>query len=195
MLLIGQPKSGSTALMKTIAEIAKIQPINGRNWTAQDVECEGYKETQKYHHTTVKRSKEFLINHAANRKSIYKEHILPIEHHINILKKIEDNFVCLLRDPEEILDCYRRIDSVLNIKFNFKKLYKEIELYYNIYNNLNIQNMLIVTYKDIVLNFKETIKPILNHYGIAIPDDIDKWDLLKVNYTGVGLKRLKDASK
>jgi hypothetical protein len=192
MLLIGQPKSGSTALLYTIAEIAGLQPINGKNWTKQDVECEGWTETQKYHHTTVKRSKDYIEAHARNRRTLYKEHILPTPEHIEILRGIKDPFVVLLREPEEVFDCYDRINKVLDVGFDFPKLYDEIVDFYDKYLMLQIRKMLIVTYKSIVMNFHNTMEQVLEHYGLDVPVDLHRKKLLKKNYTGVGLRRLND---
>jgi hypothetical protein len=193
MLLIGQPKSASTSLMQTIAKMANVTPKNGQNKKNGDVKCKGFEEIQKYHGTTVQRSKQFLEAHIMNRTWLYKEHILPTNRHLKILNEINENIVVLLREPKGILNSYKRVFSVLpevNNKINWNNLYKEIEHFYNTYRNLKNEKYLIVYFKDIVLNFHEEIKKIFKHYKLELPKNYKKFQLAKRNYTGHGIKEL-----
>lgn len=191
MLLIGQPKSASTSLMRTIAEILNINYKNGQNKRQNDVKCEGFEETQKYHGTTVKRSEDYINNYINNKTIIYKEHILPTKKHLEILKNAKNNFVTLIREPKGVVSAYKRVFEVLpEMKsIDYEKLFEEAKLFYNTYKNERLEKNLVVTYRDIVLNFNETIMQIIKHYGYEI-DDINKYKLLKYNYTGQGVKEL-----
>jgi hypothetical protein len=191
MLLIGQPKSASTSLMRTIAEIIKVGYKNGQNKRQKDVKCQGFEETQKYHGTTVKRSPDYIYNWINNKTTIYKEHILPTEHHLNILKKAKNNFVTLIRDPQGVVNAYRRVFEVLPEMQNidYEKLYEEAKLFYDIYRNEKLEKNLVITFRDIIFNFIPTIMQITKHYGYEV-DNINKYQLLKYNFTGQGVKEL-----
>lgn len=184
MLLIGMPKSASTSLMWSISEILKIPHKNGQNKTKDDNKCEGYEELQKYHGTTVKRSKQYL-EHWINQDIIYKEHILPTEKHLQYLNEINKPIVVLLRNPKDCIRSYKRVMSVLfNLKLNFKKLEEELKLFYDTYIGLtNNEKYKIIAYDDIVYNFTETMKEIVKHYEKEVPENIEKYELQKRNYT------------
>jgi hypothetical protein len=197
MLLIAEPKSGSTSLMWSIAEILKIQKKNGQNKLKEDVKCKGFEEIQKYHNTTVKRSYKFLEKYIESKTVIYKEHILPTLNHLLAMGEIGRNIVILLRDSKEIIESYKRIFSVLpdiKKKIDLIKLKEELDLFYDIYERQKNKMYLKIYYKDIVLNFHKTIKKILIHYGFDISlEKIKKYQLQKRNYTGHGLRKLKDS--
>lgn len=190
MLLIAQPKSASTSLMRTIAEMAGIGYQNGKNRIVGDIKCEGFTQTQKYHGTTVRRSQDYLQFHINNRKSVYKEHILPTEHHIDILRKVKGNFVVLIRDPDEVIDAYKRIFEVIKLDINMEMLYNESRDFYYSYVNYGKNNGLVIEYKNLVLDFEKVIEQIFEHYNLEIKTRLTK--LLKYNYTGVGIRRFND---
>jgi hypothetical protein len=176
--------------MRTISEMAGIGYQNGLNKRKDDMKCEGFAQTQKYHGTTVKRSADYLKFHIDNNKSLYKEHILPTKHHIDILKKQKGNFVILIRDPDEVMDAYRRIFEVIKLDIDMKMLYNECRDFYNSYTNYKNKNGLIIEYKNLVLDFEKVIEQIFEHYNLEIKKRLNK--LLKYNYTGVGVRRFND---
>jgi hypothetical protein len=194
MLLIAQPKSGSTSLLYSIGKILKLRIKNGQNKLKDDIKCSRYFETQKYHGTTVKRNYDFLKKYIEDRTVIYKEHILPIKSHLDIIKKINKNVVVLIREPEEIIESYKRVFSVMfNLKINYERLLDEMKEFYSVYSAFDSdKRFLIITYKDIVLNFTETIKKIIKHYNFKTPVNIHKYELEKRNYTGHGEKKLNE---
>lgn len=193
MLLIGQPKSASTSLMRSLAQILNITHKNGQNKGRNDKKCPGYVEIQKYHNTTVIRNYDYLKGYIEDRKIVYKEHILPIKKHLDFMNKINKNVVVLLRKPEETIESYKRVFTVLpNLDIDFNKMLKEVQLFYDTYMSLSNKIYLKVTYRDIVLNFTKTMKKIISHYGFKIPENIDKYNLEKRNFTGHGLRRLND---
>lgn len=194
MLLIAQPKSASTSLMHSLSEILDITHKNGQSIMKGETKCEGYEELQKYHGTTVKRNYKYMEKYIKDKKIIYKEHILPTSHHLEIINKINSPVVVLLREPEETIESYKRVFSVLpELKdINYNKLLDEVKEFYNVYKNINNDLYLIVTFRDIVFNFNQTIKKIIKHYGLNIPKNLKKFELAKRNYTGHGIRKIME---
>ena len=192
MLLIAQPKSASTSLMWSISEIYKIPHKNGQSFTKNDKKCQGYEELQKYHGTTVQRNYEYLHKYITAKNIIYKEHILPIKQHVDIINKINQNVIVLLRKPEETIESYKRVFSVLPELGNidWKKLYYEVNQFYETYYFLNNPLYLIIHFRDVVFKFHETMKKIGEHYQLEIPNDLNKYELQKRNYTGHGIRKI-----
>lgn len=193
MLLIAQPKSASTSLMWSISEIFNMTHKNGQSFLKSDKKCPGYEELQKYHGTTIQRSFDYMSRYILSKKIIYKEHILPIKKHLDIIEKINYPVVVLLRKPEETIESYERVFSVLpELKnINWDKLYKEVKEFYETYLNIENKLYLKITFRDVVFNFHEIIKKIGKHYGFKIPDNLDNFQLQKRNYTGHGIKKIK----
>jgi hypothetical protein len=188
MLLIGQPKSATTALACTLAKITGKQYVLGVPKESHDIKCEGYTEIQKYHNNMIERSPLFLKQVITGKNKIFKEHLLPTERHLKILDKYKDPIIILLRDPEHSLDSYERLFKSKNKKFNKKQLFLDLLAFNTTYRSYKKENILIVEYIDLITNYNETIKSIMNHYkmtGKIIP-------LMKKKYTGVGEKRIND---
>lgn len=195
MLLIAEPKSASTSLLYTLAKILKLVAKNGQTRRQNDANCEGYKNIQVYHNTTVKRSYEFLNFYIKAENIIYKEHILPTKEHINFLIKIDRPIIILLRDASSIIKSYKRIFSVLpeiEKNINYDDLKKELELFEKTYLMYQEnKNFLCVYYNEIVLDTENSIKKILQHYKYKLKDyDIKNIVLEKRNYSGYGDKDL-----
>jgi hypothetical protein len=186
MLLIAQPKSASTSLTRTIAKIGKLNYRLGIPRRSKDINCEGFEDMQRYHDNMIKRSELFLKQVVKGKKTIFKEHLLPIESHLNILSRFNDPIIILLRKPEDSADNYKRIGCK---KLNLNNLVRNFKTFQNKYIEWakNRKNVLIVYYEDLILNYKVVIKKILKHYNIKYRKIIP---LLKVKFTGVGLKRL-----
>jgi hypothetical protein len=177
--------------MRTIAEIAKVGYKNGINKKRSDKKCKGFEETQKYHGTTVQRTFKFINDYVISRKVVYKEHILPTIEHLKILDKVECNFVSLIRNPEGVINSYKRVFSVLEeIDIDYERLYVEAKHFYDVYDSYENKKCLNIKYEDLVMNEDKYIKKILKHLGIEY-DLKKKYELLKYNYTGIGKQELK----
>ncbi len=214
MLLIAQPKSASTSLLKTLAKIAKIKYQNGFSKEIGWEYCEGFSEIQKYHDTTIKRNYSFLRNWMVSRGNILKDHILPTEHHKNIITKINTKIVILLRNPEHTFDNYKRlynsykngeltdecVDELMPYrleKLNWDLFLQDLILFNKLWREFNYEKKLIITFDDLILKYEKTIKDILNFWGLQKPEKIVPLLRSKGNhgyntYTGVGEKRLRE---
>ena len=212
MLLVAQPKSGSTSLLKTLAKILKISFKNGLGKQIGWEYCKGFQEIQKYHDTTIKRSLDFFKKWITTRKVLYKEHILPTKEHLEYIKKINCKITIVLRNPKDSLDNYKRmydkykngnmerdeINELMPYRFDnidFDKYLNDLIEFNKKWREFNYNKKLIITFEDLILDYNNTIKKILTFWGIRIPDKIIPLIKSKGNhgyntYTGVGEKRL-----
>ena len=201
MFFIAQPKSGSTSLGRTLSTVLKVSYLNGRTYYPRSKRplCNEFKEIQKYHSSMVPRSKEYIIDSCKNKKNVYKEHILPTKRHLDIIRNLDCNLMILLRKPDETFDAYKRFNEKEVLKkygekiVDLKQIQKDIYMFYDRYIELKKENhkhLLFITYRDIVLNFTNTFKLIFDHYNLTLPKNYKKIKLMKVKFTGVGVKRL-----
>jgi len=214
MLIIAQPKSASTSLLKTLAMILKLKYRNGLGKTENNELCEGFEEIQKYHGTTVKRSFKFLKNWIEKRDIIYKEHILPTDEHINYIKKINKPIIIMLRNPEHSIDNYKRLlkdklseKNEAELKrdvlktINMDLLEKDIKEFNRKWKEVNLKCALYIDFDYLIMNPWHACKRIVEHFGFKMPK-LKKFALLKAKgnhgyntYTGIGLQRLLNKYK
>lgn len=189
MLLIALPKSASTSFAITISQICNLKVRLGIPKTEIDIDCQGYKEIQKYHNNMIERSPLFLQQIITGNLTLFKEHLLPTDRHLRILEKFRKfKIVILLRDIEDAIDAYIRAGIQ---DYNKKELKKNIMDFHNryMYWSSNKPNVTLVYYRDLILNYQQTMNRILKWYklkGKIIP-------LKKLKYTGEGEKKLKEA--
>jgi hypothetical protein len=191
MILICQPKSGSTSLIDTLnrcgfntVEVCAIE----------NKKPEEFIEIQKYHNNTDLRIPETLKD-LISSSIIYREHLLPCENHFNVIESENKPCVVLLRNPFHSFDSYKRYFEVYG-KTVSEDLLKDLTLF-----NLRWRRfckdknyMLIVDYKNLVLNFKKTFAEIINHLGLKIEQECDNIVLSKRLYTGIGEGRFKNGA-
>lgn len=186
MLIIGQPKSASTSLMVTIAKILKKGYREGVPKKGINKEL-GYEVLQECHRNINLRSKEYLQSLIQGNR-IFKEHLLPIKEHIDILKEINQNVVVLLRNPEDSCDSYtRQFNSNKNKHTDRDQLKKDLKKFNKDWKKVKEDFILFVDYEDLVLKYNETMDEILTHLGCGIKEIIP---LEKVRYTGIGESRI-----
>lgn len=207
MLIIAQPKSASTSLAVTLAQIlkypyhqiflskhksrkalclAKLHKLRKRV-----VEDLPHSDMVEYHPSDLKCMSVL--------QKVFKQHIPPTENNLNIIKKYEIKCVILLRDPKEAAEAYLRHvknsdkekvkhprnDSVImNKRFNsldwFHRKYKELD---------DLDHIKIINFEDLVLEPNRIINEILEFYDHAPVEEVV---LRKERYTGVGLEKLKE---
>lgn len=216
MLLIAQPKSASTSLLKTLSKTMNVGFKNGigkstnKNWRY----CEGFPTIQRYHDTTIARSKSFLKDWMGNRKSILKDHILPTEKHMEFISDINFKIVIVLRNPEDSLDNYKRmykryktgkmtqaeIKELMPQRFDwidFDKYLFDLQQFNLRWKEFKYEKKLIITFEDLILNYKSTMIEIIKWWKFKVPKNIPPLVKAKGNhgyntFTGVGAKRLKE---
>lgn len=184
MLIIAQPKSASTSLLFTLSKMMKLKAFRGTKRKDFHILEEGFDKLQYYHTLIFERSPldvKIMIEH---KKLLYREHLLPCKRTFKILDKY-NNYIVLLRNPVDSYNNYCRITK----NFNQKELLRELEMFNYMYRDYcKGKNILIVNYEDLILKYNETITKIKTYWKIkskTIP-------LLKQNYTGEGLRRLKN---
>ena len=84
------------------------------------------------------------------------------------------------------------------VENNRKDFLQDFKNYNEGWEMVKENNVLIIYYRDLILNFHEIISKVINHYGFKVPYNIEEFELLKakgnkgqLTYTGVGEKRIK----
>lgn len=188
MLLIAQPKSASTSLLYTLKQITNKEIKEGIPRTKKDKDCPGFPEVQKHHSNMIQRNELFIKQIVSGRKTIFREHLLPIASHLNYIKKYNKNIVVLLRNPDDSCDSYMRF----NKRTGKKQMKEDLNNFYKKYIDFSKKNskiVLVIFYRDLILDYKQTMKKILDHFNLKIPKKIPL--LAKRKFTGVGLQRLR----
>lgn len=214
MLIVAQPKSASTSLLKTLAAMFKIGYLNGMSRNANyPKDCPGFETIQKYHGTMVERDEGFFRYWLTKKDKLYKEHILPTEKHLAALRGLNLPFIVLLRNPEHSFDNYIRLrqsyidgkltakeNSILHaeqfVNFDMDGLKRDLVAFYEGWKTAVIPSALCVDYDDLVLRYEKIMRAICVHLGrpaakiIPLVRAMGNRDLY-CTYTGVGEKRLK----
>ena len=193
MLIIAMPKSASTSLTNTLGEISRRNTMLGIPAINIDIDCEGFKEVQKYHCNMIERSPLFIKQIINGQKKIFKEHLLPTSRHLKILAKFKKPILILLRDVDDCYDAYCRHDRAHFHKtkrhMDLKQVKKDLSEFHNKYMwwASNKKHVLVVYFKDLVFEYNKTMKKIMKHFklgGKIIP-------LRKDKFTGYGVEALK----
>ena len=217
MIIIALPKSASTSLMWSIARALNIGYQNGisRKGEIESQKCKGFPEIQKFYGTTIKRDFEYLKKWITRKDIIYKEHLLPTAEHIEYVKQINKPVIILTRDSLESIDNHLRMKVLheknkLNkreqkgliikkmVTLDFNKLKTDFDNFSEGWLSLKLENALYITFNELILNPKGTLKKVLNHLGFRVKHL--RLELLKAKgnrgdyntYTGVGEKRLRE---
>lgn len=193
MLLIGQPKSGTSSFVASLADIMDITPHNSVNGDGLR-QPEGFHELQKWHTTLGHRNRETLEFWIRDRRTIIKEHVVPDSYHLKLIEEIGAPVVVLLRQVEDGVDCYRRFAKKHAKPVDLAAIRYDLYRFKDLYEQMAEQNknVLVIYYRDIVLNFHKTVKKVLKHYGASVPKNLAEYELATVFFTGVGLERLKN---
>lgn len=214
MMIIAQPKSASTSLLRTLAKMLKVPAINGMSRDEKfPMDCPGFETIQRYHGTMVERDEAFLRHWLSRKDALYKEHILPTAKHVAIIRRLGIPFVLLLRSPEHSFDNYvrlrkayidgkisRRANSILHaekfVSFDMEGLRLDLAAFYECWRAADVPTALRVEYDDLVLRYDETMRKICAHLGrpgvkvIPLMRAMGNRDLY-CTYTGVGERRLR----
>lgn len=194
MLLIGQPKSASTSLAYTLSDILGLNLRLGIPKTEKDTDCPGFSGIQQLHDNMVQRSEKFISDVVNGKKTLFKEHLLPINDHLKELDKNKQKIIVLLRNPAHSYDAYVRHDKIHFEKFgnhiDLPQIKKDLKLFYDKYKEFCLLRnyALLVEYDDLILNYENKMQIILSHIGTNAKIK----PLQKRKYTGIGEKRLND---
>jgi hypothetical protein len=191
MILICQPKSGSTSLIDTLKncgyKTCEVYKIKGEK-------LDDFTEIQKYHSNTDLRNKSILTD-MIESEIIYREHLLPCLQHFETIEESKKPILVLLRNPEYSFDSYERYLNVYGKKAK-PELLQDLKKFNSEWKEFAKRKkyVLLIDYKDIVKDFKNTFMKIIIHFGLKIPDKYDSIILSKRLYTGVGEAILKNES-
>ena len=194
MLIIAIPKSCSTSLASTFADINHLSFLQTFHKQNNNNKC---KSNNLYRiHSDMIEYKESEINKFVNSNVVYKQHIFPSENNLNLIKKTK--CVILLRKPEHVINSYRRAyafdgNHAMN-KFQLKKsdtydtylatfmkfgLYEDLVNFNKRYEEIQSCNHLII-YKDDIINDTDiTLNKINDFFGFQKTSNIK---LLKKRY-------------
>jgi hypothetical protein len=193
MLLIAQPKSASTSLKYSIVENAfKNNTLKDRK-EIYNVNCDIFTEMQKIFTTIYDFDSKQLWKMLYNRNYIYKKHVLPTSRHLKIIDNLKINCVLLLRNVEESINNLethkKNHKSVYSWDYDLDLLKKEFNLFYNNWFDFskNRSYILNIYYKDLILNYHNTMDMIFNHFKLR--KRVFYEELQKINYTGNGIKK------
>lgn len=188
MLIIAIPKSCSTSLASTFANINNLlfqQTSHKQNNTNR---C---KSNNLFRiHSDMIEYEESEINKFVNSNIVYKQHIFPSENNLNLIKKTK--CVILLRKPEDVINSYRRKyafdgSHVMN-KFGLKQsdtykryletfikfgLYQDLVNFNQRYEEIQSCNHLIIYKDDIINDTDTTINKINEFFGFPKKTNIN----------------------
>lgn len=194
MLIIAMPKSASTSLLHTLGDLYDLSAY-------QDVEKLKLKSSIKEFeilgnfHSDCKEIDKKLVEKWIGGESFYKQHVIPTENNLALLKKHRK--VILLREPDEIILAYKRAQE--------KDIHKKREVFDGCNSNddwllraeeiglldeLNrfalkwkndSSDKLIINYEDLVRNHEKIIKKVSLYFNIPI--ETDQIKLKKLRYS------------
>lgn len=180
MLLIAQPRSGSTSLMDTIGKVSGINACqkfnNGfKSYKKMYGPPEGFDFIQHHHSDFRAMPFQHVLDRINDKSTLYKQHIPPTKEVVDGLRDYGKNVVILLRNPEEGMNSYKKLGVL-----KYKESLQDLKLFNETYLKLaSLPHILIVTYDEIVNETVPTLTKILNHYGLPVPPSISGVKLSK----------------
>lgn len=187
MLIIAQPKSASTSFSVTLTKIANKELSLMIKSTKNEIKCYGYEELSKCHCNMKEKSPALLDKMICDRETVYRDHLLPTYNHAQYLKLINKPVVILLRNPDHSYDCYLRMfEKNKNALINRELIRQQLLKFYYLWKGINLTVALKINYEDLILNYEETMRTVMNHFEITG----DIMPLEKLKYTGIGESRL-----
>ena len=174
MLIISCMRSGSTSLLHCISKNYNLIPINSgcmldkknKPWKKKKITPVEYIDYPSSTGTLVE--EELLIRFVEDKEHLVREHLLPVKEHLEILVKIpkeKRKAVILKRDFNDSVNSEikrKRLSGLEKKKiYNVFKIYREnLEIFKEEYGFLHIE------FEDLINNNEETIKKILNYFGL-----------------------------
>lgn len=180
MLIISIPKSASTSLLDTFGKLHAL-PSRQLDFKNRSSDAD-FPLLGNLHNDTCKlRNEDFSV--FKDQHMLYKQHILPTEEHVKVLKNIKK--VVLLRNPYDILLSYRRatvkgihpekngMHSSLSEgewieKAESNGFFDEIKNFHQGWMQQQDENTLILRYKELVNNPHQSINKIEAFFDLPI---------------------------
>lgn len=209
MLLIAQPKSASTSLAMTLADIL--------NWPYHQLFLSKHKSRRamslsKLHNVRKRVAPDLphgdMVEYTdADLKcmsvldKVFKQHIPPTDNNLRIIKQKRVKCTVLLRDPKEAAEAYVRhvkMDNKEKVKYSkntntFNKRFGSLNWFHNRYLGLEEFDFVkIIHFEDLVIEPGRIINEILEFYNKKPVENIV---LRQDRYTGVGLEKLQQKEK
>ncbi len=201
MLIVAIPKSASTSLMFTIAQLHQL-PAKQPGYSDLNTPNE-FKQLSNYHYDIVDLTPS-VVKDLSKPNCIYKQHFPPTENNIALLK--QQKTVLLLRKPAQVLDAYYRAIKTFSIEnsVGFKRslgkagwltyisesgLEREIELFYRGWEEFAHENIWTVHFKDLISNPVATINTVERFWNLPITPG--PFSLMKMRYTRNPLHTVK----
>jgi|19_taG_2_1085344.scaffolds.fasta_scaffold06443_4 hypothetical protein len=207
MLIIAQPKSASTSLAMTMADIL--------DWPFHQVFLSKHKSRKSLCLSNLRKKRDQIVPDlphgdmcqytSSDLKSmsvlhkIFKQHIPPTDNNLRNLKEKQVKCIILLRDPKEASLAYMR-----HVKMSEKEKYKNprknsivlnkrffaLSWFHNRYLGINDLNYVkIIHFENLVVEPTRIVNEILEFYS---REPVDNVVLRQERFTGVGLNKLKE---
>lgn len=190
MLIVAMPKSGSTALVETIAELHQKNDASQvwlDNFYTKDrfIVPEAFPRMQRMHQQVVEYTEDEIDELVLDTQNFYKIHIPPTSTHLEYLK--DKKYVVLLRKPEDVIAAYYRGDKsgvhpVRSIDFlccfsekSWKRRAKkngyfaELEYFNTMWEAQN--HACVVYYEELVKDPTACIQKIEAYFGLPVSED------------------------
>jgi hypothetical protein len=180
MLIISIPKSASTSLLDTFG---KLHALPTRQLELPDHEnSDSFLCLSGIHQDTLELKTEDL-SILLQQDRLYKQHIVPSENNLNLLKDIKK--VVLLRNPYDVVLAYRRgiQKGIHGKKLNFNgsetegewlekaeknRLLQEVKFFYSQWKNHQDGNTLLIEYHQLISDPKKVINLIEKFWNLPI---------------------------
>ena len=179
ILLVAIPKSASTSLMKTLAKLHQLDPVQDVSWA----ENPAPNSSSFLHciHSDLRELGESEVAMFSQPGKLYKQHIFPSPNNLSKLEGLKK--VVLLRSPKSVCLAYRRgaLKNVHALLPEFstelsenewmevalkKGLYSDLEFFYETWMSLEKEDdVLIIYYDDLIINPVKTINQIEEFWG------------------------------
>jgi len=168
MLLIAQPRTASTSLMTALGEITGLEALQ----KLLGLPYERHVDWQILTHSDMKILPiSVLYNWIVDEKRIYKQHILPVKQHLDVLLGAEAKYVLLLREPQRTIESYTRIRPSSRItkairEGNEKQVLKEVRLWHERAVEMFFGDQFLhVWFDDLIRDQSKMVNIILEFYG------------------------------
>ena len=191
MLIVAQPKTGSTSLLDSVGEVTGLdytQEFGLVRRLPKATLCSALRNSDMAEINIA------TMNRWTQLDLWRKQHLVPSENNLNLveLKLIEGRkFVITLRKQIDALEAIKRLPR-FRLKRKLKVMLESLEAFNLRWREFawGKDQILIVEFEDLIANQSEVVNRVLQHYGRdeRVPDD---FRLPKRRYTGGGAVKFR----